>query len=45
MHRSMEDHFTEYRRDGYTIFKNFMPLDRLQYIRQTIDGEFHRRHA
>ena len=45
MHRSMEDHFTEYRRDGYTIFNNCMPLDLLQYIRQTIDGEFHRRHA
>ena len=45
MHRSIEDHFTEYRRDGYTIFKNFMPLDRLQYIRQTVDAEFRRRHA
>ena len=45
MHRSIEDHFTEYRRDGYTIFKNFMPLDRLQYIRQTVDAEFRRRHV
>ena len=45
MHHSIADHFSEYRRDGYTIFQNFMPPDRLQHIRQTIDAEFRRRHA
>ena len=45
MHRSIEDHFSEYRRNGYTIFQNFMPPNRLQHIRQTVDAEFRRRHT
>ena len=45
MHRSTEDHFSEYRRNGYTIFQNFMPPNRLQHIRQTVDAEFRRRHT
>ena len=45
MHRSIKDHFTEYRRDGYTVFQNFMSPDRLQHICQTVDAEFRRRLA
>ena len=45
MHRSIEDHFSEYRRNGYTIFQNFMPPNRLQHIRQTVDAEFRHRHT
>ena len=45
MHRSIDEHFTEYRHNGYTIFKNFMPPNRLQEIRQKVDPEFRRQHA
>ena len=44
MHRSIDEHFAEYRRNGYTIFKGFMPPDRLRYIRETVDAEFRQRH-
>ena len=40
MQRSIDDHYAEYRRQGYTVFKGFMPADRLRYIRQTVDAEF-----
>ena len=45
MHRSIEDHFAEYRRNGYTIFKGYMPSDQVARVRQTVDPEFHRLHA
>ena len=45
MHRSIDDHYVEYRRQGYTVFKRFIAPDRLRYIRETVDGEFRRRHA
>ena len=44
MQRSINDHYAEYRRQGYTIFKGFMPPDRLRYIRETVDAEFRQRH-
>ena len=34
-----------HRRQGYNIFKSFIPPDRLRYIRETIDAEFRQRHA
>ena len=45
MQRSIDDHYAEYRRQGYTVFKGFMPADRLRYIRQTVDAEFRQHHA
>ena len=45
MHRSIEDHFAEYRRNGYTIFKGYMPSDQVARVRQTVDPEFYRLHA
>ena len=45
MHRSIDEHFAEYRRDGYTIFKGYMPADQVRRVRRTVDPEFHRLHA
>ncbi len=45
MHRTIDDHYSEYRHQGYTVFRGYMPADRIQEIRQTVDPEFHRRHA
>ena len=45
MHRTIDDHYSEYRHQGYTVFRGYLPADRIQEIRQTVDPEFHRRHA
>jgi ectoine hydroxylase-related dioxygenase (phytanoyl-CoA dioxygenase family) len=43
MKRSSEEHFAEYSRDGYTIFKGYMPPERLRAVRTAADPEFARR--
>jgi hypothetical protein len=43
MQRSLEEHFAEYCRDGYTLFKGYMPPERLRAVRETVDPEFVRR--
>lgn len=41
--KTIEQHFDEYCRDGYTIFKQFMPAECVDAIRQAIDPEFRQR--
>jgi len=41
--KTTEEHFVEYRRDGYTIFENYMPEERIAAVRRAIDPEFEQR--
>ena len=45
MERTLADHFADYQRDGYTIFRGFMPSERLRAVRAEVDPEFARRFA
>ncbi len=45
MERTLADHFADYQRDGYTIFRGFMPSERLRAVRAEVDPEFAQRFA
>ena len=45
MQRTLEEHFAEYKRDGFTLFRNYMPRSLLEEVRATVDDEFARRFA
>ncbi len=45
MQRSLEQHFAEYCRDGYTLFRGYMPPEQLCAVRATVDPEFAQRFA
>ena len=41
--KTLEDHFVQYQRDGYTIFKQFLSTDQLATMRQQLDPIMARR--
>ena len=45
MQRTLEEHFAEYKRDGFTLFRNYMPRSLLEEVRAAVDDEFARRFA
>ena len=45
MQRTLGEHFAEYKRNGFTLFRNYMSHSLLEDVRSAVDAEFARRFA